>query len=188
MKAPITAWMGFVWMSMMHAGPSFSQPSQNEPAKQEIADAYRSKTGEGGTFFPHVQWERWRIREIRGCSGGNGIVSVIWYSAQEPFFLKRRVECPYRAPGDDTSTITRPIGTADVALIKPTAPKRETELREDCLLRIEASTLIDRMRLGLNLPQVDRTAPFVEPWAAPTCRCHRHGVTPRGSTTRLGLI
>jgi len=45
---------------------SFSQPAPNEPTQQEIADAYRSKSGEGGMLVPGLHWERWRIREIRG--------------------------------------------------------------------------------------------------------------------------
>src|SRR5215831_2909419 len=36
------------------------------PTKEEIAEAYRSKGGEGGTFVPGTRWEWWRIREIRG--------------------------------------------------------------------------------------------------------------------------
>jgi hypothetical protein len=39
-----------------------------EPTRQEIAEAYRSKRGEGGTFIPGVRWELWRIKEIRGWS------------------------------------------------------------------------------------------------------------------------
>jgi hypothetical protein len=35
---------------------------------QEIADAYRSKQGEGGTFIPGLRRERWRIKEVRGWS------------------------------------------------------------------------------------------------------------------------
>lgn len=45
---------------------TFGQPAQNEPTRQEVAEAYRSKSGEGGIFIPSVRWERWRIREIRG--------------------------------------------------------------------------------------------------------------------------
>jgi hypothetical protein len=47
---------------------TFGQPAQNEPTRQEIAEAYRSKSGEGGIFVPAVRWERWRIREVRGWS------------------------------------------------------------------------------------------------------------------------
>jgi hypothetical protein len=46
----------------------FGQSSHDEPTRQEIAEAYRSKSGEGGTFIPGVRWERWRIKEIRGWS------------------------------------------------------------------------------------------------------------------------
>jgi len=45
---------------------AFAQAPPNEPTKEEIAEAYRSKSGEGGTFIPGVRWERWRIKEIRG--------------------------------------------------------------------------------------------------------------------------
>lgn len=44
----------------------FAQAPPNEPTKEEIAEAYRSKSGEGGTFIPGLRWERWRIKEIRG--------------------------------------------------------------------------------------------------------------------------
>ena len=37
-----------------------------EPTKEEIAKAYRSKSGEGGTLVPGTRWERWRVKEIRG--------------------------------------------------------------------------------------------------------------------------
>ena len=50
------------------AGPTFGQPAQDEPTRQEIAEAYRSKSGEGGIFIPGVRWERWRIRDVRGWS------------------------------------------------------------------------------------------------------------------------
>ncbi len=43
-----------------------AQVQPNEPTKQEIAEAHRSKSGEGGTFIPSVRWERRRIKEIRG--------------------------------------------------------------------------------------------------------------------------
>jgi hypothetical protein len=39
-----------------------------EPTRREIAEAYRSKRGEGGTLIPGVRWEVWRIKEIRGWS------------------------------------------------------------------------------------------------------------------------
>jgi hypothetical protein len=44
---------------------AFAQAPPNEPTKEEIAQAYRSKSGEGGTFIPSLRWERWRIKEIR---------------------------------------------------------------------------------------------------------------------------
>jgi hypothetical protein len=37
-----------------------------EPTKTEIAEAYRSKSGEHGLEVPGLRWETWRIREIGG--------------------------------------------------------------------------------------------------------------------------
>jgi hypothetical protein len=68
MKLVFAAVMGFGLTVMVSVSPSFSQSLKGEPAKQEIGDAYRSKSGEGGTFIPGVRWERWRIKEIRGWS------------------------------------------------------------------------------------------------------------------------
>lgn len=45
---------------------AFAQAPANEPTKEEIAQAYRSKSGEGGMLIPGVRWERWRIKQIRG--------------------------------------------------------------------------------------------------------------------------
>lgn len=50
------------------AYPTYGQSVQNEPTRQEIAEAYRSKSGEGGIFIPAVRWERWRIKNVRGWS------------------------------------------------------------------------------------------------------------------------
>lgn len=50
------------------AYPAYGQSVQNEPTRQEIAEAYRSKSGEGGIFIPAVRWERWRIKNVRGWS------------------------------------------------------------------------------------------------------------------------
>jgi hypothetical protein len=44
---------------------AFAQVQPNEPTKEEIEQAYRSKSGEGGMFVPGLRWERWRIKEIR---------------------------------------------------------------------------------------------------------------------------
>jgi len=44
----------------------FAQALLNEPTRQEIAQAYRSKSGGVGTIVPGVQSERWRIKEVRG--------------------------------------------------------------------------------------------------------------------------
>jgi len=53
-------------MAAISATIAFAQAPPNEPTKQEIAEAYRSKSGEGGTSIPGVRWERWRIKEVRG--------------------------------------------------------------------------------------------------------------------------
>ena len=53
-------------LAAISAITAFAQVQPNEPTKEEIAEAYRSKSGEGGTFIPGVRWERWRIKEIRG--------------------------------------------------------------------------------------------------------------------------
>jgi hypothetical protein len=45
---------------------TFAQPTPNEPTKQEIEQAYQSKSGTFATFIPRHEWERWRIKEIRG--------------------------------------------------------------------------------------------------------------------------
>lgn len=37
-----------------------------EPTRDEIARAYRSKSGEGATAIPGIRWERWNVKEIRG--------------------------------------------------------------------------------------------------------------------------
>jgi hypothetical protein len=53
-------------LAAISATLTIAQVQPNEPTKEEIAEAYRSKSGEGGTFIPGVRWERWRIKEIRG--------------------------------------------------------------------------------------------------------------------------
>lgn len=53
-------------LAAISATIAFAQAPPNEPTKQEIAQAYRSKSGGTGTIIPGVQWERWRIKEIRG--------------------------------------------------------------------------------------------------------------------------
>jgi hypothetical protein len=55
-------------LAAISATLTIAQVQPNEPTKQEIAEAYRSKSGEGGTFIPGVRWEKWRIKEIRGWS------------------------------------------------------------------------------------------------------------------------
>ena len=52
--------------AFISAAVGFGQDA--EPAKEEIAQAYRSKAGEGGMAIPGVRWERWRVKEIRGWS------------------------------------------------------------------------------------------------------------------------
>lgn len=46
----------------------FGQVAPSEPTRQEIADAYRSKGGQGGSLIPGLRWERFRIKEVRGWS------------------------------------------------------------------------------------------------------------------------
>lgn len=54
-------------LAAISAAIAFAQAPPNEPNKEEIAQAYRSKLGEGGsTFIPGIRWERWRVKEIRG--------------------------------------------------------------------------------------------------------------------------
>jgi hypothetical protein len=55
-----------VLLAAISANLAFAQAPPNEPTRQEIAEAYKSKSGGGGTFIPGLQWERWRIKEIRG--------------------------------------------------------------------------------------------------------------------------
>jgi len=68
MKLSVSAVVGFVIVAAMEVSPFFSQTKQAEPTKEEIADAYKSKAGEGGTAIPGLHWERRRIKEIRGWS------------------------------------------------------------------------------------------------------------------------
>ncbi|MGE5569080.1 MAG: hypothetical protein ACM3S5_08595 [Rhodospirillales bacterium] len=48
--------------------PSCGQSQQGEPTKEEIAQAYRSKSGEHGLIIPGARWETWGIQQIRGWS------------------------------------------------------------------------------------------------------------------------
>jgi hypothetical protein len=61
MKQFASAVLGFVLLAVMNASPSLGQLTQNEPTRQEIAEAYRNKA-------VIVGWEKWRIKEIRGWS------------------------------------------------------------------------------------------------------------------------
>jgi hypothetical protein len=46
---------------------TFGTPSHDDPpTKDEVTEAYRSKSGSGGTLFPRLGWEKWRVKEIRG--------------------------------------------------------------------------------------------------------------------------
>src|SRR5262245_47776555 len=53
-------------LAAMTAAAGFAQAPANEPTKEEIARAYRSRLGGAAIFIPRIQWERRRIREIRG--------------------------------------------------------------------------------------------------------------------------
>jgi len=52
-----SAVLGFVLLASMNASPSFGQIPQNEPTRQEIAEAYRNKA-------VIVGWEKWRIYDL----------------------------------------------------------------------------------------------------------------------------
>ncbi len=55
-------------LAAVAAVPCIGQPSQGEPTRQEIEEAYRSKSGEGGFLIPGLRRETRRIKEIRGWS------------------------------------------------------------------------------------------------------------------------
>jgi len=62
--------VGFVILTMRGHRHAFAQPPQHVPTRQEIAEAYRSKAGEGGgTFISALRWERSHIKEIRQLCG-----------------------------------------------------------------------------------------------------------------------
>jgi hypothetical protein len=54
--------VSITWISAI----SMASGQNTEPTKPEIAEAYRSKSGEHGLPVPGFRWETWRIREIRG--------------------------------------------------------------------------------------------------------------------------
>lgn len=56
------------FMAIAFLGGAVAFGQNAEPTKEEIAQAYRSKVGEGGTPIPGVRWEKWRVKEIRGWS------------------------------------------------------------------------------------------------------------------------
>lgn len=62
------AWLLGFALAAAAATPAFSQWQQGEPTKQEIAEAYRSKSGEHCLVIPGLCWETWSIRRIRGWS------------------------------------------------------------------------------------------------------------------------
>jgi hypothetical protein len=47
---------------------TFAQAAPDAATKQEIATAFRSKSGDGGTAIPGRRWERWRIKQVGGLS------------------------------------------------------------------------------------------------------------------------
>lgn len=63
MKVTIAALASLAAFSAILA---FAQGQSDEPTRQEIAEAYRSKSGGFATLIPHHEWEHWRIRQIRG--------------------------------------------------------------------------------------------------------------------------
>jgi hypothetical protein len=61
MKQLVSAVLVSVLVAAINASQSFAELPQNEPTRQEIAEAYRHKA-------VIVGWEKWRIKEIRGWS------------------------------------------------------------------------------------------------------------------------
>lgn len=57
---------GFMFTAAISAVLALAQAPLNEPTKEEISQAYRSKSGEVGTFIPGARWGRWCIKNIRG--------------------------------------------------------------------------------------------------------------------------
>ena len=55
-----------IWLAAVAGTIGSAGPQANEPTEEEIARAYRSKSGQGGTFLSRARWERWRVKEIRG--------------------------------------------------------------------------------------------------------------------------
>jgi hypothetical protein len=53
-----------ILLAAIRATIASGQVRPNEPTKEEIEQAYRSKSG--GTLIPRHEWEHWRIKEIRG--------------------------------------------------------------------------------------------------------------------------
>ena len=51
-------------MLALAASLCFGQAASTEPTKAEIADAYRSKGGQGGLLVPGLRWEHFRIKEV----------------------------------------------------------------------------------------------------------------------------
>lgn len=61
-------WSFVALLAAIGAPPLFGQWQQGEPTKQEIAEAYRSKSGEHVFIIPGIRWETWTIKQIRGWS------------------------------------------------------------------------------------------------------------------------
>ena len=61
MKQLVSAVLVSLLVAAINASQSFAELPQNEPTRQEIAEAYRNKA-------VIVGWEKWRIKEIRGWS------------------------------------------------------------------------------------------------------------------------
>jgi hypothetical protein len=60
--------VGVVMILAVSASRTFAQAAPDVATKQEIATAYRSKSGDVGTAIPGRRWERWRIKQVRGWS------------------------------------------------------------------------------------------------------------------------
>jgi hypothetical protein len=56
------------FLATLNPIPSLCQSPQEQPTKEEIAAAYRSKSGESDLLIVPFRWERWRVRQVRGWS------------------------------------------------------------------------------------------------------------------------
>lgn len=62
------AWLYAAVLAVAVAEPASGQWQQGEPTREEIAEAYRSKSGEHCFVIPGICWETWNIKRIRDWS------------------------------------------------------------------------------------------------------------------------